>query len=468
MGRIYQNASRVIAWLGLPGQPDSINSLVGTTIQEGLSFAELLYGTTQTRYYWSRGSGWCQKWPDPYAVNTVTAIKEDDARWGVLHLLFRCSYFQRLWIVQELVLASDIVLQSGVSTLAFKAIEHICSQLNNRLYGWIGALISIDARPDTSEVRLMARTTPFEIYKQRVERKFPNCTHTIFDLCYRYREANCSDLLDKIYGLLGMSDMCCRQNVKVDYSSSPAELCLMIVEHQLLCHNNAGLESEDGGKGSSNLFLRYLRGVFALFQHDSSSRWQHIKDDHRIFFSGSDFSDETNVAMLDTTALGQIMSFNSFADGASAEAESAPFVNYVNLTTDASKVELGDLVHQLNGQDMIVLRLSGVEGRRQLVAQVSVAPEYVDPGKECLRLINHPLYMNVVSLRNLCRLVDANRDIYLMGKRLHQEFESIYRMQVHFMIILSYPWLISLTRVPNPWLIQIFRSLPAFRYIGGL
>ena len=124
MGAIYQHANRVIAWLGVPVPDYSLILDDAVTIHRAFDLVQLLHGPSdQNRYlcYAERGYAWiCEA--------SGSSISETDHRWATLRLALKRTYWSRLWIIQELVLAAQIIVQIGCSTIDFASLEYIPGQ----------------------------------------------------------------------------------------------------------------------------------------------------------------------------------------------------------------------------------------------------------------------------------------------------------------------------------------------------
>jgi len=88
MGDIYSQAARVVAWIG---EDDS-------EARKGCAFLSELTSCSIERYCPPGGD--CQCW-------------QDRGKWATLSGLCTRSYWFRLWIIQEVLLASDLLIQCG-------------------------------------------------------------------------------------------------------------------------------------------------------------------------------------------------------------------------------------------------------------------------------------------------------------------------------------------------------------------
>ncbi|KAG4438710.1 hypothetical protein IFR05_005790 [Cadophora sp. M221] len=243
MGRIYQRASRVIAWLG----PDDDEIAGASTLaQTAFGLAKLLYGdSVSTRYYYRPETGFWRpyKYPNPTATpgRPNVRVTYQHPGWTALHSFYQKSYWSRLWIIQELVLASCITVRIGRLQLNWEALEHIHDQMtnakqsssNNQRLNYYSKITRSNEMVD-----LLAATVTSKILQQRAARQtIGHELYTLFELVQMYKCGLCVDIRDKVFGLFGMCSQCCRDNVVVDYQKSPTDVCRMLLEHYLSSHS---------------------------------------------------------------------------------------------------------------------------------------------------------------------------------------------------------------------------------------
>ncbi|KAK0129224.1 hypothetical protein ONS95_001159 [Cadophora gregata] len=265
MGQIYQRASCVIAWLGTDVSLED-STLAAT--QEAFQLAELLYGTSKSdRYYYRPEAAYWR--PYQYASSVArpnVPITYQHPGWTGVFSLCQRSYWTRLWILQELVLATRIIIQIGQLQLNWAALEHIHDQITNaKQVGGNNLRLNYYAQATRSNkmVQDLSGTVPFKILQQRVARRaISHELYTLFELVQMYKSAECVDVRDKVFGLIGLCSQCCRENVVVDYQRTPLDTCRMLLEHYLSRHSIHGLNLKNG----SNVDLFTLvKEVVAIF-----------------------------------------------------------------------------------------------------------------------------------------------------------------------------------------------------------
>ncbi|KAF4624510.1 hypothetical protein G7Y89_g13661 [Cudoniella acicularis] len=173
--------------------------------------------------------------------------------------LCRRTYWTRLWIIQELVLARRIFLCFGNHRIPWDHVEAFFQSLPLlnipvSSSAWVELKRFDIKRPKGTEsssqflskdrriyqmavhtVRMLYETTVAKILRQRKYISLQGLT--LLDLFQTYREASCADVRDKLFGVHSMSRSCCQRGLTVDYSRSPAELCNLLLQHHIQLHS---------------------------------------------------------------------------------------------------------------------------------------------------------------------------------------------------------------------------------------
>ncbi|KAJ9658239.1 hypothetical protein H2198_003812 [Neophaeococcomyces mojaviensis] len=174
MDRIYSTADSVYAWLG-PSTADS---------EKVFDFLE------QSRIQRSAGEPY---WKIFMSDSTVFHALED--------LLGR-SYWTRLWIIQEIVLAKRLWLFCGSRYISWHDLHF--------------ALAGTKAFHSTTHKRDSLHET-MRLLQYLKESRESSSTMSLSKLVHKFITAQCQDERDKIYGLLSLAHQDARRLVKVDY-----------------------------------------------------------------------------------------------------------------------------------------------------------------------------------------------------------------------------------------------------------
>ncbi|KAE8449787.1 hypothetical protein EG329_007562 [Mollisiaceae sp. DMI_Dod_QoI] len=266
MGTVYSHASRVVAWLGVESDHKGTASEVATVTEKEmeatLRFIEIhCRGPTIEN---SRGD-FPGKSAEQNDTNSIAYIKEARSTCACLLKLFHLTYWSRLWIIQELVLSRQILVQLGRYNIHW-----------GNLLGFFAkppSLVSRDKgkfRPWSVWHKLNA-STPGKILQQRGDVEWSstifkvkeNIRSSLFDVFQAYKDAACADVRDKVFGLRSLSLSCCQQASPVDYSQTPAEVCKALLEHYLCGH-----QDEIASRARYPEFHQMLASAFNIFGFD--------------------------------------------------------------------------------------------------------------------------------------------------------------------------------------------------------
>ncbi|KAI0429111.1 HET-domain-containing protein [Xylaria sp. FL1042] len=198
MGEIFSLASGVVAWLG-PSFVDSRLAL--TTLEEIGQQIELV----ETRLL-ILPSPQCSP-PDWAYSNTQIPLELN--QWAAITQLCEVPYVNRLWIVQELALASaDSVVQCGHDAISWPLFRR--------------AILLLDAK-------IMARTQEMSIKTihglYSMAETVGNYTlDSLPTILHTHHERECADARDKVYACMNLLDPAVRKHIIVDYSKSPLDV----------------------------------------------------------------------------------------------------------------------------------------------------------------------------------------------------------------------------------------------------
>lgn len=143
MDQIYSQATAVLVWLG----PDATGDMA--QVREMLAKLEAMYlhiDEISTREGIKLGDLVRRDMSNLLRFSELAAV--DDEKWRVLLAFFRRLWFRRLWIIQEVALAREIMVWCGGETLSWTAIERCAEILYIKLEKV--RLIKHHSRTDTS------------------------------------------------------------------------------------------------------------------------------------------------------------------------------------------------------------------------------------------------------------------------------------------------------------------------------
>jgi hypothetical protein len=226
MSQIYKTAHSVTAWLGAAGEDSDL----------AIDFLVELYELRRvTPSIFRTGS---------FLVNMTPRVR------NALQKLFRRAYWSRLWIVQEVKLAREVVVRCGARQVLWEQILStvvpLCEFEKYSLGASADAFVSLGSEIVSQATKaLFMDYEGHGFYRQYGHEDAHHVAITdrlfgrrevwsedgllqLLSTIYGYCEFECADARDKVYGLLGLyaGDMC---PVEIDYDQSAVDLYWKIV-----------------------------------------------------------------------------------------------------------------------------------------------------------------------------------------------------------------------------------------------
>lgn len=149
----------------------------------------------------------------------------------------RHLYWTRMWIVQELVLAADIVFCYGHRQVTWDV-------LNSKISG---------------EAATVMEKTATAIMKQRFFRH--SNEHRLENLIESFQGAHCAEPRDKIFGLLGMAHDCDSEVLKIDYEMPLYDLYSRMIDLHRSLPQKLGSKNMDRTLERSIMLVRFSQLV---------------------------------------------------------------------------------------------------------------------------------------------------------------------------------------------------------------
>lgn len=215
MGEIYQKAFAVIGWMG-PETRDSTKAI--TAVQLVAKEAPTLYDSKNVCSLLSR-------YPEAFG---------DSAIWPAISALWRREYWGRTWVVQELVLNDNVVLLCGSTFLDIDNL-HVFDLQAKKIRALDVNLADISVSPDIDCIILLRDFWKGPAQKSSLSQFYP---------LSQVRTSRCTDLRDKVYGVLGMTKI----SIDPDYSL-PTAVAYTKTAHEML--RKEGLTSCFGLAGTA-------------------------------------------------------------------------------------------------------------------------------------------------------------------------------------------------------------------------
>ncbi|KAL7895460.1 heterokaryon incompatibility domain-containing protein [Trichoderma sp. TUCIM 5745] len=201
MGDIYRQAQVVLVWLG-PATPES----------------DVIFNMCQT-----------------HAVSTeedaLAAISWEEEIGDALDTIYQRSYWTRLWIIQELLLARSIVFFCGPKLTPWSVFRRLPRSVKGIFYegGFTGMDIKLGSTPRGRHARSVLSALEERSSKE------DQTEQQLHKLVVNFGKAKCFDNRDRVFGLLGLA---CQKSperqsldVLADYSAEPSELFVRLLSN---------------------------------------------------------------------------------------------------------------------------------------------------------------------------------------------------------------------------------------------
>jgi hypothetical protein len=207
MKMIYARADRTIMWLGV-NQWSRLNPLLRMKDFNNFSLRAIETGEAGYR------------------------LSDMELKYlSVWYGLLGASYWTRLWIIQEVVLSRDVVLQLGDATATWEDFHRFCTGIDGLLAG---------NRRNAEWLVESSTRVPFLLCRQRIAKMQSPQEVPLFDLVLTFGKSLCMDIRDRIFGLHSLCPQCCSDSTPVEYAVPLYQKCEELTYHYLLEHYGAG------------------------------------------------------------------------------------------------------------------------------------------------------------------------------------------------------------------------------------
>ena len=155
---------------------------------------------------------------------------------SVWYGLLGASYWTRLWIIQEVVLSKNLILQLGDVAATWEDFHRFCTGIDGLLagdHGRPGWLVESSTR------------VPFLLCRQRIAKMESSQEVPLFELVLMFGKSLCMDIRDRIFGLHSLAPQCCSDSTPVEYAIPVHQKCEELAHHYLLEHYGAGQEASE-------------------------------------------------------------------------------------------------------------------------------------------------------------------------------------------------------------------------------
>ena len=227
MKHIYSQASRTFVYLGEPCLFD------GEALNLMMSLAQLAqllekYSLTELQN---------MKAPD-VALLASCLPHPQHAAWEAMQSLFSSPWFGRMWIIQEVVLSSDLVVMIGGYRFNWELVTRTMHTYTRFDFKLFKLTLSQNETVRQNFIRYMRSVLRLSPHRNDSQYR------SLIKLLCSFRECHSSDPRDKVYALFGLAnDQGLHQMVPVDYAKSVEAVYLECAE--FLVRNGDGMEMLD-------------------------------------------------------------------------------------------------------------------------------------------------------------------------------------------------------------------------------
>lgn len=189
MSQVYKLAQRVIVWLG-PSTPSTSTAM-----------STLAYLGSQLEVSQSRERFRSPEATEPEWFRASTSLPYDNTTWQAIDELMRCSWFQRLWIWQEIQLAnSRAAVVCGIYQIEWQCLRK--------------AMICLYSKDELPSPELRRR---MEIIERLTNEGLVSSAYLLLNIS---RQRLCTEPKDHIYGMLSICGPKLASKIKPDYNQS--------------------------------------------------------------------------------------------------------------------------------------------------------------------------------------------------------------------------------------------------------
>ena len=202
MDRIYKTASNVLVWLGVSANNSDLVFDQASAVVEGCA-------------------GIFERFVDENQLPSFNLPDVTDPLWHAIGDLLGRRWFTRLWVIQEVVLASNIVIVCGSKRITWDLLGKLAGEITR---------IGLCATARGNRIPNPHRSDGFGaiesiniLRKQFNDRMTPPNPYGFLSIVSLGREKDVTEPVDRIYGLLGLANDIVRESIMIDYSQERRE-----------------------------------------------------------------------------------------------------------------------------------------------------------------------------------------------------------------------------------------------------
>ncbi len=165
-----------------------------------------------------------------YNMNTIevlTLISNNLEEWNELADLLRLPYFKRMWIIQEVSLATNLFINIGMTRIPWDNFACVIDTLDSQpLEDCFSKLQRLRTGEITPNLHMPAKLMAFA--RQEAEE---HGVLSLFWLLLEFRSSSCAMPRDKVFALYGLVSAECRNQLPVDYKCTDEQLFTRVMRY---------------------------------------------------------------------------------------------------------------------------------------------------------------------------------------------------------------------------------------------
>lgn len=221
MGDIFMSAEEVVAWVGEPSHDSDVAIPFISSVRNAFKHFHDLGQTTITLD----------------TLNKSLSCENPSANWLALSLFIHRPWFERVWIIQETVLATKTIIRCGNLSVEWESLAIVAETLVRS-----GVSVSLLALHVDGHIQLPPRPLGNLINVHRIRSyriaKKPVGFQKLLISCYDFKA---TDPRDRIFGLLGLATNGEEILLEPDYTASIQDVYIGSTRHLLTQDDSLGL-----------------------------------------------------------------------------------------------------------------------------------------------------------------------------------------------------------------------------------
>lgn len=174
----------------------------------------------------------------------------NDPGWQALKDVYQRDYWKRVWIVQEICLARQVVFVCGNTQIPW---NYITELRKRRMHCWLQYL--------SQGERDFMRSLLSRIDHVRETHQKKGCR--LWTLFESFKESQCQEIHDRVYGFLGLASDCGNEDIPIDYSRSVSQVYQDVVRFYY------GAFQKDASSPHSAQLMKFSEFFRGFLEHHS-------------------------------------------------------------------------------------------------------------------------------------------------------------------------------------------------------